>query len=113
MSNPSTPRSHTRRAAIAAGAAFILTGAAVSSVVAQQAAATAPVDDTLDAAPLTIAAPTPDGPGKDVFVFATGGGPADLEKRRDDWLNAVAGKLGVDKTKLQQAIEDATKDVGM
>jgi hypothetical protein len=92
MSNTPTSRSHTRRAALAGGAAFVLTAAAVSSVAAQQAAPA---------------------PGKDVFVFATSSGPVDLQKRRDDWLSSVAGKLGVDETKLQQAMDDASKEAGV
>src|SRR4030095_12877404 len=55
-------------------------------------------------------APTTD--AQDV-VFFTGTGAPDLGKRRDDWLNAVAGKLGVRKDRLEQATNDGAKDDGV
>jgi hypothetical protein len=93
------PRS--RRAALAGGAALVLSAAAVHAVSAQQAAEIETTD---------FAAPgAPDAPNVTFFAGEPG---ADLGQRRDDWLKAVAAKLGVSTDKLQQAITDATKEVG-
>ena len=100
-SNPlRVPKS--RRAALAGGAALVLTAAAAHAALAQQAAARLEATD--------VTAPTTD--AQDVVFFANTGAP-DLQKRRDDWLNAVAGKLGVSKDRLEQAMNEATKDVGL
>jgi ribosomal protein S20 len=101
-SNPlRVPKS--RRAALAGGAALVLTAAAAHAALAQQAAAGLETADFT--APITDM--------QQDFVFAVGTGAPDLGKRRDDWLNAVASKLGVSKDKLEQAMNDATKDVGL
>ncbi len=124
-----TPKS--RRAALAGGAALVMTAAVATVAAAQQTAAgatgtdaAAPTDLTAatdvvaatDAAATTslgaidMFAAAPE--SKDVFVF-TSAAPPDLTQRRDDWLKAVAAKLGVSTDRLQQAIQDANKDVGL
>jgi hypothetical protein len=99
-SNPlRVPKS--RRSVLAGSAAVALTAAAAHAALAQQAAAGPEADE--------VAASTTD--AQDVVFFANADAP-DLDKRRDDWLNAVAGKLGVSKDRLEEAINAATKDVG-
>jgi hypothetical protein len=93
----------TRRAVLAGGAALVLGGAAARAVTAQTAGVG--LDATGVEAP---AAPTDD---HDVIVFSTGAAP-DLDERRQAWTKAVADKLGVTPDRLQQAIQDATRDVG-
>jgi len=83
----------TRRMILAGGAALVIGGAAVSVAAAQQAAT------------------TPAG-NQDVVVFSTSGAAGDPGKRRDEWTKALANKLGVSVDRLQQAIEDTTKEVG-
>ena len=124
--------SKSRRAALAGGAALVLTAAAAGVVAAQQSAA-GTAGDALAAATTDVAA-TPDvaaaGPsdvlfattaaaapgtpdGKGVLLFGQSATPAELTQRRDDWLKAVAGKLGVSTDRLQQAIQDANKEAGL
>jgi hypothetical protein len=99
-----------RRAALAGGAALVLTAAAAHAVAAQQTAAETDTPDVLVNMPETLAAPAPADAQDTVFV--TSGPGAEPSKLRDDWLKAVAGKLGVSTDKLQQAITDANKEVG-
>ena len=104
MSNNDSHRSATtRRAVLAGGAALVLCGAAARVVTAQQAGA------GLDAAGVEAPAAPPD--DTDVIFFSTGAA-ADLDQRREAWTKAVADKLGVTPDRLQQAIQDATRDVG-
>src|SRR5262249_11542620 len=91
-----------RRAALAGGAALVLTAAAAHAALAQQATAGLEATD--------VAAPTPD--AQDV-VFLTGFGAPDIDKRLDEAPNAVAGRLGVSKDRLEQAMSEATKDLGL
>ena len=79
-----------RRAALAGGAALVMTAAAAHAVSAEF------------APPEAVAAPG--APETSDVLFFAGGDPA---QRRDDWLKAVAGKLGVTTDTLQQAITDA------
>jgi hypothetical protein len=97
-SNPlRVPKS--RRSVLAGSAAVALTAAAAHAALAQQAAAG-----------LEVAASTTD--AQDVVFFANAGAP-DIDTRREDWLNAVAGKLGVSEDRLEQAMNAATQDVGL
>jgi hypothetical protein len=91
--------SQSRRRVLAGGAALVLSGAAVATVRAQQSPQLAPVNSL---APVN----------EDVLFF---GGPQDapLAGRRDAWLKAVADKLGVTPERLDQAIQDASKEVGL
>jgi hypothetical protein len=91
--------SQSRRRVLAGGAALVLSGAAVATVRAQQQPEPAPVNSL---APVN----------EDVLFF---GGPPDapLAGRRDAWLKAVADKLGVTPERLDQAIQDASKEVGL
>jgi transposase-like protein len=97
MSDTTRRFSKSRRVALAGGAAIVLGSAAARAVAAQQAAL--PFDQTAKPAE------------GDVFFFANGA-PIELEKRRDEWLKAVANKLGVTSDRLQTAMQDATKEVG-
>src|SRR5215813_4440720 len=92
MSQRSGKFSRSRRVALAGSAA-------VRAVSAQQAAV--PVDETATQLP----------EDKDV-IFWTAGEPLEPEKRREDWLKSVAGKLGISSDRLQSAMQDATKEVG-
>ena len=101
--NDSQAFATTRRAVLAGGAAVVLCGAAARVVTAQQAGV------GLDASGVEApAAPTDD---NDVIFFSTGAA-VDLDERREAWTKAVADKLGVTPDRLQQAIQDATRDVG-
>jgi hypothetical protein len=81
----------TRRMILAGSAALVIGGVAARVVAAEQ-----------------TAAPTGNG---DVIVFSTGSA-ADPEKHRAEWTQALANKLGVSVDRLQQAIQDTTKEVG-
>lgn len=82
----------TRRMILAGSAALVIGGVAARVVAAEQ-----------------TAAPTGNG---DVIVFSTGSA-ADPEKHRTEWTQALANKLGVSVDRLQQAIQDTTKEVGV
>ena len=79
-----------RRAALAGGAALVMTAAAAHAVSAEF------------APPEVVVAPG--APETSDVLFFAGGDPT---QRRDDWLKAVAGKLGVTTDKLQQVFADA------
>jgi hypothetical protein len=82
--------SKSRRTALAGGAALVLGGAAVATVRAQQRPQVEPV-------------------AREDVLFLEG----PLHERRDAWLKAVADKLGVTPERLDQAIQEASKEVGM
>jgi hypothetical protein len=88
----------TRRAVLAGGAALVIGGVAAASVAAQQQAA--PADFKGDA------------------LFVAGDAVAGVDgldkmtQRRQDWLKAIAAKLGVTPEKLDQAIQDVAKEQG-
>jgi hypothetical protein len=82
----------TRRMILAGGAALVIGGAAVSVAAAQQAATSAG--------------------NQDVVVYSASGASGDPGQRRDEWMKALATKLGISTDRLQQAIEDTTKEVG-
>ena len=78
---------------LAGGAALVIGGAAVGVAAAQQAAT--PTDN------------------RDVIFFSSGSAAGvDPAKHRDAWTKALADKLGVSVDRLQQAIQDTTKEVG-
>ncbi len=85
MSSRKLSTKTSRRAALAGGAALVVGGVAAANAFAQQQAP----------------------PNEDVLFLE---GP--LEDRRKAWIKAVADKLGVTPEKLDQAIQDASKDVG-
>jgi len=95
--------SKSRRTALAGSAALVL-GAGVVAGVAQ-----AQQQSNANALELMT---EPGGAQADV-VFFTGEPGKDLGERRQDWLKAVAGKLGVAADKLDQAIQDVSKEQGM
>ena len=99
MSSKRRPFSKSRRTALAGGAALVLGGVAAHAVLAQEVGGIA-VDQPA----------TPD--NQDVLVYSTGA-PVDLDTRRDAWTKAVADKLGVTPERLQNAMRDASRDVGM
>src|SRR5919199_319297 len=78
-----------KRSLAALGVAVVLGGAAIGVASAQQATPTRP------AAPTT----TPQ--------------PGQRQQREDQFLTAVAGKLGITVDKLKQALSDARKDLGL
>jgi hypothetical protein len=88
----STNQPITRRMILAGGAALVIGGAAVHVAAAQQAAT--PTDS------------------RDVIFFSTGGA-TDPAKHREVWTKALADKLGVSLDRLQQAIQDTSKEVGL
>ena len=46
-------------------------------------------------------------------LFYSSGTPIDFEKQRDSWLKAVADKLGVTPERVDKAMQDASKDIGL
>jgi hypothetical protein len=102
MSNTFSRVTKSRRAALAGGAAVVLTAAAAHAVFAQQ---TAGAQDAQNV-------PSPVPPDRQDTLFYMNGPGADINQRRNDWINAVARKLGVSTDKLQQAITEADKDIG-
>jgi hypothetical protein len=88
--------SRSRRAALAGGAALVIGGVAAASVAAQQAA---PADVET---------------GDTLFVAGGGatGGVEKVGERRQEWLKALAAKLGTTADKLDQAIQDVAKEQG-
>jgi hypothetical protein len=90
--------SKTRRTALAGGAALVLGSAAAHAVRAQQAAV-----------PFNEATSAPD---RDVFIYSSGA-PIDLAKQRANWLKSVADKLGLTPDRLDKAMQDAGKDLGL
>jgi hypothetical protein len=89
--------SRTRRTALAGGAALVVAGGIAANVRAQQTQA--------------IEAVAEPGERADVLFFADGL-EVKLGERRQAWLNAVAGKLGVTPEKLDQAMQDVAKEQG-
>jgi transposase-like protein len=89
--------SRTRRTALAGGAAIVVAGGIAATVRAQQTQA--------------IEAAAEPGEQADVLFFADGP-EGKLGERRQAWLKAVAGKLGVTPEKLDQAIQDVAKEQG-
>lgn len=85
--------SRTRRAILAGGAALMLGGAAIGVVGAQE-------------------IPTPVLGEKPVFVVETEQ-PGDFQEHRKKFLDALAGKLGIESARLEQAIDEVSKEQGM
>lgn len=85
--------SRTRRAILAGGAALMLGGAAIGIVGAQE-------------------IPTPVLGDKHVIAFEAKL-PGDFEERHRKFLEALAGKLGVESARLEQAIDEVSKEQGM
>jgi membrane-bound lytic murein transglycosylase B len=85
--------STTRRTALAGGAALVLGGVAAAGVASAQQRSTPGVSE-------------------DVLFFREAE-PIKLGERREEWLKAVAGKLGVTPERLDQAIQDVAKEQGM
>ena len=90
--------SRTRRTALAGGAALVMAGGVGATVRAQQQAQ-------------AVEAAFEPGEQADVLFFADGP-EIKLGERRDNWLKAVAGKLGVTPEKLDQALQDVAKEQG-
>jgi hypothetical protein len=100
MSKGSKGPSRSRRVALAGGAALVLGGAAFGAVAAQpQGPALLPA---LSSAP-----------GDEDMLHFTQMSPEQHAERHDAWLKLVAGKLGVTAEKLKQAMEEASKEVGI
>jgi hypothetical protein len=89
--------SRTRRTALAGSAALVVAGGIAATVRAQQTPA--------------LEAMAEPGEQADVLFFADGP-ETKLGERRDEWLKAVAGKLGVTPEKLDQAMQDVAKEQG-
>jgi hypothetical protein len=79
--------SKSRRQALAGGAALVLGGVALTTAKAKAE------------------------PDEDVFIVSGEAGP--FEDRRKKWLQSVADKLGVTPDKLETALTEASKDLGL
>jgi hypothetical protein len=98
-----------RRAVIAGGTALVLAGLAAHAAGAE--------DQTEDVVATTATAIGPmegavEGSGSGQIVYWSAGSPQDADKHRQDWINALAGKLGVTPQRLQQAIDETSQALG-
>jgi hypothetical protein len=96
--------SKSRRTALAGGAALVIgAGVAAGAAAAQQQASQ----------PAAIGLFTELAEGQADVLFINGEPGKELRERRDSWLKGVASKLGVTPEKLDQAIQDVTKEQGL
>jgi hypothetical protein len=92
--------SKSRRTALAGGAALVL-GSGVAAGVAAAQQQPSPKIETLAE------------PGEADVLFFNEGQDKALAERRQEWLKAVAGKLGVTPERLDQALQDVAREQGM
>jgi plasmid maintenance system antidote protein VapI len=106
--------SKSRRVAIAGGAAVVLGTAVAGAALANQTPTTEAkfITEPIEQDVLFIAEGGQERATPGVAVFS-GVEPAKLKERRDAWLSAVAGKLGVTKERLEQAVNDVAKEQGL
>jgi len=97
-----------RRAVLAGGTALVLAGLAARAAGAEQQS-----EDVL----ATMVATSPrfedaQAPASGQIVYWANGTPMESDKRRQDWINQLANKLGVTPQRLQQAIDETSQALG-